>query len=93
MGQRLFVAIDAGSEVASAIGRAITRVRAHAPRAAWTDRTAPHLTLVFLVDVPDDGADSVRNAVPSVTVCRKGWAVVARPTFVSQWAEATSRAW
>ncbi len=63
MGQRLFVAIDAGPAVAAAMAQAITRVRAHAPRAAWADRTAPHLTLVFLGDVPDDKVDLVRGAV------------------------------
>lgn len=63
MGQRLFVAIDAGPAVAAAMAGAITRVRAHAPRAAWADRTAPHLTLVFLGEVPDDRVDLVREAI------------------------------
>ncbi|MBX7187575.1 MAG: RNA 2',3'-cyclic phosphodiesterase [Vicinamibacteria bacterium] len=86
MGQRLFVAIDAGSEAASAIRGAIARVRAHAARAAWTDRTVPHLTLVFLGEVPDDRVEPVRIALreaarrnPPLTLRIHGVGVFGRP--------------
>lgn len=87
MGQRLFVAVDAGSEAASAIRGAIARVRPHAARAAWTDRTAPHLTLVFLGDVPDDRVEPVRNSLreaarrnPPLTLRVQGVGLFGRPT-------------
>lgn len=87
MGQRLFVAIDAGPEVAAALSRAIARVRAHASHAAWADRTVPHLTLVFLGDVPDDRVEPVRQAVREAagrrhpfTLRVQGAGVFGRPT-------------
>lgn len=63
MTQRLFVAIDAGPEVAAALRRAAVRERAHAPRASWAADTAAHLTLVFLGNVPDDRLEPVRGVV------------------------------
>lgn len=63
MAQRLFVAIDAGPELAAAVGRAVARVRSQAARASWAGDTTAHLTLVFLGNVPDDRVDPVREAV------------------------------
>jgi 2'-5' RNA ligase len=60
---RLFVAINLGPEVAAAVGRAVARVRSHAPRASWGAHPAAHLTLVFLGNVPDDRLEPVRGVV------------------------------
>jgi 2'-5' RNA ligase len=67
VGQRLFVAFDAGAAVTAELSQAIARVRARAPRVAWTDRATPHLTLAFLGDVPDDRVESVRDAIREVS--------------------------
>lgn len=63
MAQRLFVALDAGPELADAVSRAVAAVRSHAPRASWTGPATAHLTLVFLGNLPDERVDPAREAV------------------------------
>jgi 2'-5' RNA ligase len=85
--QRLFAAIDAGPDLAAALGRAVSRVRAQAPRASWAGDASAHLTLVFLGEVPDEVVAPVRGVVreaarrhSSLTLRVHGAAVFGRPT-------------
>jgi len=85
--QRLFVAIDAGPDIAAAAGSAVAGVRSKAPRASWAGHAAPHLTLVFLGEVPDDRVEPVRAAVreaarrhPPLTLRVRGAGAFGRPT-------------
>jgi 2'-5' RNA ligase len=87
---RLFVAIDAGPELAAAVGQAAVRVRPIAEGASWAGTGATHVTLLFLGNVEGDRVPSLGDALretarrhPALSLRVRGAGVFGRPTHPS----------
>ncbi|MDI1448423.1 RNA 2',3'-cyclic phosphodiesterase [Polyangium sp. 6x1] len=63
--RRLFLAVDTGAECHARIIEAVSRARAHAPRARWVRTEGIHVTLVFLGEVDE-------SLVPAVVAKAEG---------------------
>ncbi|MDI3282328.1 RNA 2',3'-cyclic phosphodiesterase [Polyangium sp. 15x6] len=66
--RRLFLAVDPGDDCHARIAEAVSRARAHAPRARWVRTEGIHVTLVFLGAVEE-------SLVPAVVAKAEGVAV------------------
>jgi len=72
---RLFVAVDPSIEVRARIERAMTRLRAQAPKAKWVNADGLHLTLAFLGEVEQGRANALAAALGAVTAQRAPFAL------------------
>lgn len=88
--QRLFVAVDAGPDLAAALDREATKVRPLAARAAWAGKGVAHVTLVFLGNVEVDRIPSLCAALRDtahrhrpLSLRVRGASVFGRPTHPS----------